>query len=212
MKTRIEVRRGSLTDPEADCDVLVNASNTLLQLGTGVSGAIRAACGPSFQAELAKQLESRNPPHLQPGEVVVTNAGTHPRARFVAHVAVMDYTPGSKNPRSPTLDRVRDGSTALWKALEAIDAPSLAVAMVVLGAGVGGLGLRSSAEATCRTLQDHIEKNPTSRISRVVFHGYQPIEFANLFDTVAKIFPVSDDTVPADLLPYVQAIRKGEFS
>ena len=86
--TIVEVRQGSVT--AAEVDVLVNASNTLLRLGSGVSAAIRRACGPEYQGFLDAEL-ARQGGGLDPGAVVVTHAGTHPRARFVAHVAVMDY-------------------------------------------------------------------------------------------------------------------------
>lgn len=87
----VALKQGSLTD--GDETLLVNASNTNLQLGSGVSGAIRKACGTTFQAALDELLEKRGGP-LEPGDVVLTNAGAHRRARYIAHVAVMDYRGG----------------------------------------------------------------------------------------------------------------------
>ena len=86
---RIFIKEGSLTD--GDESVLVNASNTNAQLGTGVSAAIRQACGKGYQEKIFAALEEKFHGPMKPGEVLLTDAGTHPRAAWVAHVAVMDY-------------------------------------------------------------------------------------------------------------------------
>jgi len=54
---RVLVRTGNLC--QCECDVIVNASNTQLMLGTGVSAAIRESCGPGFQEHLDQQLRSK---------------------------------------------------------------------------------------------------------------------------------------------------------
>ncbi|MHB8876982.1 MAG: macro domain-containing protein [Myxococcaceae bacterium] len=96
----IALRQGSLT--QGDDSVLVNASNTNGQLGTGVSAAIRKACGAGFQTKISSALERRCGGPMRPGEVLVTDAGSHPRAKFVVHVAVMDYREGFTGASFPT--------------------------------------------------------------------------------------------------------------
>ena len=73
---QIDVWHGSIGD--ADVDVLVNASNTILKLGSGVSHAIRLSCGPEFQPHLDEVLAARGG-GIEPGDVVLTHAGAHPR-------------------------------------------------------------------------------------------------------------------------------------
>src|SRR6185295_15641710 len=106
---------------------------------------------------------------LEPGAVLITDAGTHPRARWVAHVAVMDYRDQPNVEPRPTLARIEHGARALWSLCEGLDASALSIAMVALGAGTGGLGLRDSVGIACRTLSEHLEATPATKIARVIF-------------------------------------------
>jgi O-acetyl-ADP-ribose deacetylase (regulator of RNase III) len=208
MNTRIEVRQGSLTDGRET--VLVNASNTNVILGGGVSAAIKAACGLEFQEHIARALVARFDGPMPPGEVLITDAGEHPHARFVAHVAVMDYRPTSSEDASPSPERIRRGCTNLWNALEALPGREpLSVAMVALGAGVGGLGVRTSTELACETLQEHLARHPDSRLERVVFYGYQRDEFAGIVDVVSSRFPIDESSVPREIWERVHSMRRG---
>jgi len=118
----------------------VNASNTIGQLGTGVSAAIRRACGAGFQGVIHDALAARGG-ETAPGAVWLTHAGTHPRARFVAHVAVMDYREDVAQ-RAPDAARIQRASAALWTVLETLPLHEVSVGMVALGVGTGGLGER----------------------------------------------------------------------
>ena len=175
------IAMGSLTD--GDETVLVNASNTNLQLGSGVSGAIRKACGTTFQAALDELLEKRGGP-LEPGDVIITGAGAHRRARYVAHVAVMDYRSGVSAASFPSLDRVRAGCEKLWAAIGALP-EDVTVAMPALGAGTGGLGLVDAVEVECRTLQAAAPQ----RIGRVTFYGFALHEHLAMAGVVCRFFP-----------------------
>jgi O-acetyl-ADP-ribose deacetylase (regulator of RNase III) len=183
MSPVVLVRQGSLTD--GDEDVLVNASNTNVALGSGVSAAIAKACGPGYQEHIKQALDARFGGPMPPAEVLVTDAGAHPRAKWVAHVAVMDYRPGAPAGTTPSRGRIREACEKLWRALEAIDSPSpLGVAMVALGAGVGGLGVRAPTEEACDTLRAHLAVTPGSWIGKVVFYGYALHEFIAVKEVV----------------------------
>lgn len=187
----IRCAQGSLTD--GDETVLVNASNTNLQLGSGVSGAISRACGGArFQAALDELLEKRGGP-LEPGDVLITGAGAHRRARYIAHVAVMDYRAGVSAQSFPSLERVRAGCEKLWAAIGALPEDA-SVAMVALGAGTGGLGLVDTVEIACRTLQ----AAAPARVKRVTFYGFALHEHLATAGVVYRFFPealasLSDD-------------------
>lgn len=204
MATLIEVRQGSVTD--ADVDVLVNASNTIGALGSGVSAAIRAACGPGFQGTIDNALAPRGG-SMGPGDVLLTHAGTHRRARFVVHVAVMDYRDSGAARASPDEARILRGSEKLWSKLEELPAP-VSVGMVALGAGTGGLGERLPTRIACTTLTAHIAARTTSKIARVVFHGYTRSEYMNVLDVVADAFDVDTSTVDPEVWSAVQQRRR----
>jgi O-acetyl-ADP-ribose deacetylase (regulator of RNase III) len=177
----VRLAQGSLT--EGDETLWVNASNTNLQLGSGVSGAIRRACGTGFQAALDELLERRGGP-LEPGDVIITGAGAARRARYIAHVAVMDYRAGVAASSFPTIDRVRAGCEKLWEQLDALP-EDVSVAMVALGAGTGGLGLVDTVEVACRTLQ---AAAPT-RVTRITFYGFALHEHVAMASVVCRFFP-----------------------
>ncbi len=177
---QVSVAHGTIG--EADVDVLVNASNTQLRLGSGVSAAIRQSCGAGFQERLDRIVEEHGA--IEPGDVIITDAHQHPRAKHVAHVAVMDYRPGASEPR-PTLARVRLGCERLWPAVAALG-PGTAIGMVALGAGTGGLGLRDSIAVACETLRACGDP----RIARVVFCAYALHEAVNTLAVVRRHFAV----------------------
>ncbi len=191
----IRVVEGSLTSGHET--VLVNASNTQLALGSGVSAAIRAACGRDFQALLTAELAKRGG-SLQPGAVVVTSAGSHPRAKHVAHVAVMDYRNGMSAQAFPSLELVRAACATLWAAVAELPARPLSVAMVALGSGTGGLGLVDSVTVACETLGDHLRRNPATPIERVTFYGYALHEYLAMAGAVVGHFPQAAATLSAE--------------
>jgi O-acetyl-ADP-ribose deacetylase (regulator of RNase III) len=194
----IELRQGSVTD--ADVDVLVNASNTLLQLGSGVSGAIRIACGRGYQAFL-DQVCAEAGGGLEPGAVVVTHAGSHPRARWIAHLAVMDYRPNAEL-RGPDEARLRRGTLELMDALAGIPEQGISVGMVALGAGTGNLGVRLPTTIACELLRERAPEN----VKRVVFHGFTLVEHLNVLDVVRRYFPVDLSRESEDVREYLKGL------
>jgi O-acetyl-ADP-ribose deacetylase (regulator of RNase III) len=181
--------RGSLTD--GDEILLVNASNTNAALGSGVSGAIRRACGAGYQEHIVKELERRFGGPMEPGDVLVTDAGAHPRARWVAHVAVMDYREGFTGRSFPTLALIERASANLWRAVEAVPEP-VTVAMVALGAGTGQLGVREPTRIACETLAAHLAATPQTKIARVTFYGWELYEHMAIADVVRAAFPQAE--------------------
>jgi O-acetyl-ADP-ribose deacetylase (regulator of RNase III) len=197
MRSPIEVAvwHGSIGD--ADVDVLVNASNTILKLGSGVSYAIGQSCGPGFQGVLDALLRDRYRGGLEPGAVVMTDAHQHLRAKDVAHVAVMDYREGAHIVSRPDADRLRRGYDALFAAIAASPDGPHSVAVVALGAGTGGFGLRQSVGLACERLAHHLET--AGGISQVLFVAYDALECANTFEAVKEHFDVDPSTLSADV-------------
>jgi O-acetyl-ADP-ribose deacetylase (regulator of RNase III) len=196
------VVHGSLT--EGSEQVLVNASNTNCQLGSGVSGAIRRACGPGYQEHIVAALHARFGGPMPPGEVLLTDAGSHPNARYVAHVAVMDYRQGFHGGSFPSLSLIRKACARLWQAMEALRPPDpLSLAMVALGGGTGGLGARQPTEVACDTLAEHLGRHPETVLGRVVFYAYELPAYLAMVEVVSSRFPLEPGSVPADVQEYI---------
>ena len=201
---RVKATLASLT--EGDDDVLVNASNTELRLGSGVSAAISRACGPGYQAILDEHLASVCGGNLDHGDVTISSAGRHPRARAVAHVAVMDYRGGVSArsfPSSATLDRA---FAVVWPRIDALAIPRARVAMVALGAGTGGLGVRDSIRAAAESLRAHASTGSTN-IDLVTFYGISIVEHAAIAAALADVFPSVLDDLSEDARQLVAGIR-----
>jgi O-acetyl-ADP-ribose deacetylase (regulator of RNase III) len=195
---RVDFVQGSLTDGREL--VLVNASNTNAQLGSGVSGAIRRACGPHFQGQILEALQSRFGGPMAPGEVLLTLAGTHHTAKWVAHMAVMDYRKGMGPHSYPTLDTVRKGCARLWEVLETVPGTEpLSVAMVAAGAGTGDLTVAESARVAVETLKAHGQRTASSRIARVRFYGFLAHELVPMVKAVAHEYPEVLRNLPAEV-------------
>ncbi len=186
--TTVSLAQGSLTDGREL--VLVNDSNTHVQLGSGVSGAIRQACGPKYQGHLFEALQAKFGGPMEPGQVLLTHAGAHPRAKYVAHVAVMDARRDTSAQLMPSLETIRLGCEHLWAELERLP-PGVkpTVAMVALGAGLGNLGVVGPTQVTATSLQAHLRATPASRLAHVTFYGYLPHEYEAIARALLPFFP-----------------------
>lgn len=191
---QVAVAQGSLTDGNEA--VLVHASNTNVALGTGVSGAIRTACGAGYQEAIARALAETYGGPMAPGEVLVTDAGEHPHARWVAHAAVMDYREGFGGGSFPSVETIRACVANILDAVEDLPEP-VTVAWVALGAGTGQLGVRAPTEIACEAIR---ERAATSKnLVGVTFYAYDLAEYAAIAHVVTSFFPDVLATVPAEV-------------
>ena len=119
----VVLKLGDLSREEADA--LVNASNTHLKLGGGVSGALARAAGPELQALMLNQLRLHS--ELEPGDAVTTQATGALRCRLVIHAATVTGTEAV----------VKRGLENVLAECERLNVEH--VAIPALGTGVGGL-------------------------------------------------------------------------
>lgn len=188
MRVHVSVHVGSLVDPALGAHAIVNASNPHVGLGSGVSGAIREACGGhSFQEEVRGAWEAEFDKPLQPGDCLVTSAGTATAFRWVLHVPAVDYkvrdpeTGGSSGPTRVMACAASALGEALTLALEiGADASApFVLGMPLLGAGHGGLGEVASIRAITQAL--------ASVDTDTALSGILDVRFAVLEERIAAL-------------------------
>jgi O-acetyl-ADP-ribose deacetylase (regulator of RNase III) len=137
----VRILQGDIT--RIKVDAIVNASNTLLRLGSGVSGAIRrAASNPSgLQAALAAQAP------ISPGDVAVTDAFGLPLTRTIVHAATA----------SGDMDVIQKAAKNILAACSRWHIQS--VAIPAIGSGTGGLPLENCASILYEAIATHQKDN-----------------------------------------------------
>jgi O-acetyl-ADP-ribose deacetylase (regulator of RNase III) len=181
---RVAAFVGSLVDPRVGAHAVVNAGNPELGLGSGVSGALREACGgASFQREVRERLEEEFGEPLQPGDCLVTGPGTAAAFRWVLHVPSVDYRRADAQTGGPTgPSRVRAClRAALAEAVTLARTHALSgqfvLATPLLGAGHGGLSPLVALDVLMGALGEHLRESPPEErevLARVVFTVLSP--------------------------------------
>ena len=112
-------------------DYVVNPSNTVLSLGSGVSGVLKRMC-PELQNVMWEWLNRNG--YLNPGDIAIT---PYPCEEFeyVIHAAVMDYRDNAKKV-APDLYRIE---TICEKISFLFKDENVKIITPLLGTGVGGL-------------------------------------------------------------------------
>lgn len=135
----IVAQQGDITKVKADA--IVNAANSLGEMGGGVSGAIRQAGG----ADIEKEAMSKAP--IPVGQAVFTSAGTLPY-KGVIHAPTME-----KPAQKTTVDKVRNATLAAVICADSYGVKVLAVPG--MGTGIGGVAQGSAADAMVETLRTY---------------------------------------------------------
>jgi O-acetyl-ADP-ribose deacetylase (regulator of RNase III) len=148
--TNIQVKFGNLITEESI--FIVNASNTELTLGSGVSMAFRKYCSNKYNyQEMLKTLKLHNEPIIQ-GDVIVSNSGGASNFKYALHAAVMNYTDNTKD-KNPTYEHIHTSLENIKKIVinisirDNINRPKLVVPL--LGCGVGGLNKAKVFKMIC---------------------------------------------------------------
>jgi O-acetyl-ADP-ribose deacetylase (regulator of RNase III) len=140
---KITIRTGDITHPYSLA--IVNASNTQLKLGGGVSGAIKEKAGPSLQMEL-DSIAGRGV--IENGEAILTGAHAMKGIKFIIHAACVE---GSE-------DTVRK---SIQNSLKICNNRSiLSVAFPALGTGTGGMGIDLFAQVFFEEIKSFLSHNP----------------------------------------------------
>jgi len=135
------VKQGNLLNEE-NATFIVNASNTKLILGSGVSMAFAQHCGRELQAEMLQGLRNIGESLIQ-GDVVATSSGQANNFKYALHAAIMDYDIGTKhNDKAPSLEIIRHSLVNIEGYLEWYAQKStkpMKLVLPLMGCGVGGL-------------------------------------------------------------------------
>jgi O-acetyl-ADP-ribose deacetylase (regulator of RNase III) len=163
----VSVIRGDITEVVADA--IVNASNTRLKLGAGVSAAIRQAAGPTLQDAMfaeAKRLD------IKPGDVVVTGSHGLPHARRILHAATAS-------------GKAKVVAAAVARCLELTEEKHIrSLAFPALGTGTGGMDVRECAEIMADELVRFTSEIPGHELERVILVLWT----AKDFDVFVEVF------------------------
>ncbi len=145
----INVKQGNLLH-EDNATFIVNASNTRLLLGSGVSMAFKHHCGYELQQEMTTLLEEMG--SLKKGDVVATSSGKADNFKYTLHVAVMNYNQGARgNEKLPILDDIKNSlinieSYVQWY-FNKNSNENVKLVLPLMGCGVGGLDKQEVIES-----------------------------------------------------------------
>ena len=144
------VKPGNLLKEE-NATFIVNASNTMLQLGSGVSSAFRKVCGIKLQIEMIEKYKSLEH-KLQKGDVVATSAGYATNFKYALHASIMDYNQGVKHDdKLPTLQSIemilKNIELYLQWYADNHKNETMKLVLPLMGCGVGGLDTRKVLES-----------------------------------------------------------------
>jgi len=128
-----------------DADFIVNASNTKLILGSGVSMAFKHHCGIGLQKEMDKirteSVQCQTP--IKQGDVVATSSGDVTNFKYALHAAVMNYDKGVSQAESkPTLQTIKSillNTEPYLKWFSEKFGEKSTIVFPYLGCGAGGL-------------------------------------------------------------------------
>lgn len=153
-KTTIEVIQGDITKEKVDA--IVNAANSQLSPGGGVSGAIHRAAGPELWKEASTLGGCRT------GEAKITKGYKLP-ARYVIHTVGPVYSGSDEDPVLLSSCYRESLKLALKHGLKSISFPAIST-------GVFGYPVELAARVALRTIIDFVKENPGLKLVRMVLY------------------------------------------
>ena len=160
---------------EKNAIFIVNASNTRLLLGSGVSMAFKHWCGLKLQKEMIKKVKTIT--KLEKGDVVITSSCDADNFNYILHAVVMDYNRGVRG--NDKLPKLADINSILQNIQDYIILYSkkntnleIKLVLPLLGCGVGGL----NKTKVIQIYKNFFEKNIEITCNLVIY-GYSYGDF-----------------------------------
>lgn len=176
MSYKITIKQGNIVE-EPNAGFIVNASNTKLLLGSGVSMAFKRHCGAELQNEMTRLLHSKQCV-IKQGKVCATLVKNIPNFRVVLHAIVMNYNNGAnKNSKAPTLKTIQ----SILENLESYlydyynfypEKEKRKLVLPLLGCGVGGLN-----KSDVINIYKHFFNRTVDIDCEVVIYGYTKADY-----------------------------------
>jgi O-acetyl-ADP-ribose deacetylase (regulator of RNase III) len=174
MAIKMEVVHGDIT--AADTEVIVNAANNHLWMGSGVAGAIKAKGGDVIEQEAV----AKGP--VIPGEAVFTGAGKL-RYKYIIHGAVMGQD-------LRTSDRlIRQTTIACLNVADKLGVES--IAFPAFGTGVGGFPTQACANIMIDAVRTWGDL--TGKVKRVQFCLFDEMGYGLFRQALQRRQSPSDD-------------------
>lgn len=166
-RIKIEIVRGDITG--AAVEVIVNAANNHLWMGSGVAGAIKRRGG----SEIEKEAVAKGP--LEIGQAVETSAGKLPY-KYIIHAAGMGQ---DLQTSGDIVYRTTVNSLLLAERLQV-----KSIAFPAIGTGVGALAIENCAKIMIQAVYDLSEK--LRFLERVQFVLFDQAAFETFTKTLEK--------------------------
>jgi len=152
IKYNLIIKKGNLV-LENNADFIVNASNTNLILGSGVSMSFFRHCGHELQLQMNELLSEIHSSGylLKKGDVVPTKSGKATNFKHALHVAMIDGNRGVHFTKTrPTINDIRKSLVNIEKTIieyaQIHDKNEVSLVLPLLGCGVGGLNKKDVVE------------------------------------------------------------------
>jgi O-acetyl-ADP-ribose deacetylase (regulator of RNase III) len=177
MSYALKIKQGNLLI-ETDSTFIVNASNTKLLLGSGVSMAFKHHCVNELQKEMTAKLDEIG--LLKKGDVVATSSAKANNFKYALHVAVMDYNQGVRgDDKLPTLQDIKNSLINIKLYLEwyidKSNSKNMKLVLPLMGCGVGGLDKAD----VINLYKKHFENN-INFDCKVVVYGFSKDDYEML--------------------------------
>ncbi len=152
-----EITTGNITRQQTDA--IVNAANSRLTPGGGVSGAIHRAAGPALWEECSTLRGCKT------GEVKITK-GYNLHARYVIHTVGPVYSRANGDRNAGLLRKCYENSldTAVKYVIKSISFPAIST-------GIYGYPMKEAAGIAVKAIAGFLEKRDEIEVIRLVLYG-----------------------------------------
>lgn len=161
-RSRLEIVMGDITRQETDA--IVNAANSRLTPGGGVSGAIHRAAGAGLREECKKLGGCKT------GEAKITKGYNLP-ARYVIHTVGPVFSHASRERNAELLRKCYESSLGL-----AIEHGIKSISFPAISTGIYGYPMEEAADIAVRTIADFLRKHDEIKVVRMVLYGRDAFE------------------------------------
>jgi len=182
------IKKGNLVFEE-NADFIVNASNTGLMLGSGVSMSFFRHCGNELQVEMNELLSEIHSSGylLKKGDVVPTKSGKATNFKHALHVAMIDSNRGVHFTKTrPVIEDIKVSLVNIEKTIveysKIHDKSEITLVLPLLGCGVGGLNKQEVVEQYKVFFSNRSSLEEYKILCKLILYGYsdEDIELLNI--------------------------------